>query len=208
MMAMNTSTTSTVRFTKKRKEPTCLKKSVSFLPSVLVYRTLHINDFTDEEIEKTWYGADEMATIVNECVKTIASMDNNQGISSEQSFRGLEVRTPEAQKKRTAHRFCAIDAVLGEQEAQWQNEENDIQKIRQIYLAYSKLSEAEAYRFGLQDAKEAMSIYQEGELCSLERRTKRRSSSDRRCIRSQTQVSSVMTLAQQMQYHSPIGRAA
>ena len=206
MMAMNTSTTSTVRFTKKRKEPTCLKKSVSFLPSVLVYRTLHINDFTNEEIEKTWYGADEMATIVNECVKTIASMDNNPGISSEQTFRGLEVRTPEAQKKRTAHRFSAIDAVLEEQEGQWQNGENDVQKIQQIYLAYSKLSEAEAYRFGLNDAKEAMSIYQEDE--SLERRTKRRSSSDRRCVRPPTQVSSVMTLAQQMQFHSPIGRAA
>ncbi len=185
-----------------------MKQSVSFLPSVLVYQTLHINDFTNEEIENTWYDADEMADIVNKCVNMIASRDS---MSSDDCFRGLEVRTPEAQKKRTTHRFCAIDDVLGEQDSQWQNEENDIQKIRQCYMAYSKVSEAEAYRMGLQDAKEAMNIYQEGESCSLclePRRTKRHPSSDRRCVRPHSQISSVRTLSQQMQFHSPIGRAA
>ena len=195
---MNTSTTPTTRFTKKRKEPTSMKKSVSFLPSVLVYRTLHINDYTDEEVEKTWYDGDEMADIVNKCVEIIASLDN---MSSEDCFRGLEVRTPEAQKKRTTHRFCAIDTVLGEQESQWQNQEDDIQKIRQCYMAYSKVSEAEAYRVGLLDAEEAMTIYQEGDSCALclePKRRKRLSSSDRRCV----------TLSHQMKLHSPIGRAA
>jgi hypothetical protein len=149
------------------------KKSVAFLPNVLMYRTTHINNFTDEEIHNTWYNDREMRAIVSDCVKTISLMNGKDEpfTSSTLHLRGLECRTPEGQKKRASHRFCAIDAVLEKQEVQWECTENDTNKIRAHYMPYSKPSHDEAHRIGLEDAKEAMIIYREADSCSLESST-------------------------------------
>ena len=205
-----------MRFTKKRKEPTSLdsrrrrKKSVTFSPSVLMYRTMHIKNFTDEEIDNTWYNAEEMKSIVNECVKIIAFMDSTGAPSSSECFRGLEFRTPQGQKKRTTHRFCAIDAVLREQDAQWEYEENDINQIRASYRAYSKPSRAEALRIGLEDAKEAMKIYQEGEYCSLVRNSSTqtpKSVCHKNFHVSPQAAAKIAVFLSHLQYHSSKGRA-
>ena len=223
MQAIANKMNSPVRFTKKRKEPTSPvreeKKSVRFLPNVLVYRTKHINDFTDEEVDNTWYNADEMSAIVNDCVTIISSIDEReQPVKSTQCIRGLEFRTQKGQKRRAQHRFCAFDAVLGEQDAQWEYGEHDDNKIRIRYTVYSKPSRAEALRTGLEDAKEAMNIYREGETCSLIVSSSTKTTPSivtafqgmkvRRKfpVTPQTPVKSVRTLSLR-QYHSPVERA-
>eukprot|EP00535_Pseudo-nitzschia_heimii_P004238 CAMPEP_0197188456 /NCGR_PEP_ID=MMETSP1423-20130617/17827_1 /TAXON_ID=476441 /ORGANISM="Pseudo-nitzschia heimii, Strain UNC1101" /LENGTH=213 /DNA_ID=CAMNT_0042640291 /DNA_START=12 /DNA_END=653 /DNA_ORIENTATION=- len=145
------------------------KNSVMFAPTVLIYRTMHINDFTDEEINDCWYSDRENKAIVSDCVKIISSMNGSgKRLSSSIScFRGLECRTPQGQKRRASHRFCAFDAVLDEQDTQWDSPENDITKIRDGYRVYSKPSHVEALRIGLEDEKEAMIIYDEGDSCTL-----------------------------------------
>lgn len=145
-------------------------KSVAFSPNVLVYRTTHINDFTDEEIQNAWYNDKEMRDIVSECVDMISSKKTDE---EQFCMRGLECRTPQGQKRRTSNRFCTIDAVLEEQEAQWECDEYDVERIRTISRQYTKPSQAEALQFGLEDEKEAMAIHREGESCSLERKRPR-----------------------------------
>jgi len=146
------------------------KKSVKFSPNVFVYRTKHINDFTDEEIHNTWYNDREMRAIVSDCVNIISTMKGKYDsfTSSTDCFRGLEYRTPQGQKTRASNRFCAIDAVLEEQDIQWECKENDTDKISNNYMLYSKPSQAEAHRIGLEDEKEAMITYREGNSCCLE----------------------------------------
>eukprot|EP00531_Pseudo-nitzschia_arenysensis_P011498 CAMPEP_0116128036 /NCGR_PEP_ID=MMETSP0329-20121206/7149_1 /TAXON_ID=697910 /ORGANISM="Pseudo-nitzschia arenysensis, Strain B593" /LENGTH=217 /DNA_ID=CAMNT_0003622155 /DNA_START=75 /DNA_END=728 /DNA_ORIENTATION=+ len=212
----------TIRLTKKRKEPTSSaqqKKSVSFLPSVLMYRTLHINDYTDEEIDNTWYNGEEMQTIVDNCVRIISSIDEENPANNTQCIRGLEFRAPSGSKRRATHRFCAFDAVLGEQDAQWEYGDNDSNKIRIRYRVYSKPSQAEAFRIGLEDAKQAMAVYREGETCSLLTSTTKktptidcfnRTSSKLQprmfLVTPQTPVKNVRSLSH-LQYHSPVERA-
>merc|ERR1712157_174890 len=107
---------------------------------------------------------------VSDCVETIKSIkDDREGLSSsELCFRGLECRTPQGQKRRATLRFCSFDAVLDEQDAQWNDTENDTERIRDAYMAYSKPSHAKALHIGLEDEKEAKTIYREGDSCSLE----------------------------------------
>jgi len=150
------------------------KRFVTFQPNVLMYRTTHINNFTDEEIHNTWYNDREMRDIVADCVKTISLMKGKgESLSSYAALclRGLECRTPEGQKTRASHRFCAFDAVFEEQHEQWECGENDTNKIRSHYRLYSKPSHEEAHRIGLEDAEEAAIIYREGDSCSLESST-------------------------------------
>lgn len=212
----------TIRLTKKRKEPTSSgqqKKSVSFLPCVLMYRTLHINNYSDVEIDNTWYNAEEMQAIVDDCVTIISSIGEEEPANNAQCIRGLEFRTPSGQKRRATHRFCAFDAVLGEQDAQWEYGENDSNKIRIRYRVYSKPSQAEALRIGLEDAKEAIAVYREGETCSLLASTTTKTPTIACFKRSdfkfqprkflvtpQTPVKNVRNTSH-LQYHSPVERA-
>lgn len=152
-----------------RQESQQREKSVKFLPNVLVYRTTHINDFTEDEIRNTWYNDREMKVIVSECVKIIASMKGQEEpyVSTTHCLRGLECVTPEGQKRRSSIRFCAIDAVLEEQDAQWERGEKDANRISDNYSIYSKPSQTQASLIGLEDEKEALNIYREGDSCSL-----------------------------------------
>lgn len=152
------------------------KKSVTFQPNVLMYRTMHINNFTDKEIHNTWYNDREMRDIVADSVKTISLMNGKGGSFSSSTtttlcLRGLECRTPEGQKRRASNRFCAFDAVFEEQDEQWEGGENDMNKIRSHYRLYSKSSHEEAHGIGLEDAEEATIIYRESDSCSLESST-------------------------------------
>eukprot|EP00537_Pseudo-nitzschia_pungens_P014207 CAMPEP_0172397874 /NCGR_PEP_ID=MMETSP1061-20121228/33395_1 /TAXON_ID=37318 /ORGANISM="Pseudo-nitzschia pungens, Strain cf. pungens" /LENGTH=197 /DNA_ID=CAMNT_0013130205 /DNA_START=208 /DNA_END=801 /DNA_ORIENTATION=- len=139
-----------------------MKKSVSFQSSALMYRTKHLNDYTEEEIRKTWYSPDELTGIILNCMETItAATSDVPSISSSQCLRGLEYRFPEGEKKRMANKFTAIDSVLDEQNIQWECEQNDVEKIRTRYSMRSIPCHEEASRIGLEDEKEAMVIYLE-----------------------------------------------
>eukprot|EP00536_Pseudo-nitzschia_multiseries_P001535 jgi/Psemu1/300813/fgenesh1_kg.19_\ len=138
------------------------KKSVSFLPNALMYRTKHINNYTQEEIQRTWYDAKELTDIALNCMEIVtAAKSEAPVIPSSQCLRGLEYRFPEGQKKRMANKFRAIDTVLDEQSVQWECEQNDVEKIRTRYSMHSIPCHAESARMGLEDEKEAMIIYQE-----------------------------------------------
>ena len=128
------------------------KNSVTFLLRVLMYRTIHINNFTDEEIHNTWYNDWETIDIVSDCVKTISLMKGKgeSFTSSTLYLRGLECQTPEGKIRRV-------------QDEQWEYVENDMNKIRNLYRLYSKPSHEEAHRIGLEDAEEAVIIYREGD---------------------------------------------
>ena len=150
----------------KRKEITMQReKSVVFRPDVYIYRTIHINDYTDEEIRSTWYNDREMDNIVSECVEIISSSKRPESPSN--CLRGLECRTKEGQRRRASTRFCAIDAVLDEQDIQWEKEERNPDKIRSNYMTHTRKCQKKAFRMGLEDEKEAMAIHRESESSSI-----------------------------------------
>merc|ERR1712078_607703 len=96
------------------------------------------NDYTDEEIRSTWYNDREMDNIVSECVEKISSSKRPESPSN--CLRGLECRTKEGQRRRASTRFCAIDAVLDEQDIQWEKKERNPENKIKLHDTHKKMS--------------------------------------------------------------------
>lgn len=69
------------------------KRHITWHTSVAVRETLHINDFTDEEYEKTWFKREDFTRIKAALAKTVRKVAANQPIDPEtETARGLEYR--------------------------------------------------------------------------------------------------------------------
>eukprot|EP00534_Pseudo-nitzschia_fraudulenta_P007733 CAMPEP_0201142596 /NCGR_PEP_ID=MMETSP0851-20130426/4247_1 /ASSEMBLY_ACC=CAM_ASM_000631 /TAXON_ID=183588 /ORGANISM="Pseudo-nitzschia fraudulenta, Strain WWA7" /LENGTH=214 /DNA_ID=CAMNT_0047416313 /DNA_START=77 /DNA_END=721 /DNA_ORIENTATION=+ len=145
--------------TKRRKDS---KKSVGFHPNVLVFNTKHLNDYTDDEIQRCWYDGREMSAIASDCLDIVSSIqENGHFISSPHYLRGLECRSRLGSAKRAENKFCGVDSVLEAQESQWESRQHDKDKIRNNYRVYSAPCHAEARRIGLEDEMHAMIVHHE-----------------------------------------------
>ena len=116
------------------------KKSVSFNSSVRVKKTIHINNYTEQEIANTWWSREEeqqireVASIVADMMSAGKQIDENKI-----SRRGLEGRTMEAQERRLDQRIAVWDAVL---DAQAENFEAGIVDDEMIAM----VSRAQSYK--------------------------------------------------------------
>jgi hypothetical protein len=139
------------------------RNSVCFLPDVLVYQTMHINQYTKEETRNTWYDDEESTALISDCMLIITCVNGKKPLvsSTQCAFRGLEYRTPEGQRSRMRNKYRALDAILDEQDLQEVNDKNDVDEYREIYRTYSEPCHAAAHHMGLEDERLAMIIYQE-----------------------------------------------
>jgi hypothetical protein len=117
------------------------KRSITFSPFATVYNVLHVNDYTDEEIVCARYDAGELETIKKtDVISTLSMMKGGLQIPDENPWyccRGLESLTREGSTRRRANREKAWNAVLDEQDLQW---EKDICEPQAISNAYAELS--------------------------------------------------------------------
>ncbi|KAL3914407.1 MAG: hypothetical protein SGILL_006114 [Bacillariaceae sp.] len=67
--------------------------------------------------------------------------------------RGLEHKVPRGNKARMRNRYQAMDAVLDEQDRQWENERKDPEYIAQIYRQSSAHCQMNAYLIAKKDAE-------------------------------------------------------
>mmetsp|Transcript_6503 Transcript_6503/g.11207 ORF Transcript_6503/g.11207 Transcript_6503/m.11207 type:complete len:237 (-) Transcript_6503:80-790(-) len=138
------------------------QKSVSFAPQVKVFPIRHINDFTPYEVETIWYRERELKDIKADCLTTARLVFEQRPLDEDtQCFRGLEYRTPDGHKKRVANKHSALDAVLDEQERQWDSDQDDAQDIADVYSEISRPCATAAHHAGLEDEAQAMLVYHE-----------------------------------------------
>jgi hypothetical protein len=138
-------------------------RSVSFAPNVKVYSIPHINSLTETDVETIWYNDSDLKVIKVECLETALMVVEGRTLDfTTQCFRGLEYRTPEGHRRRLRNKLRSRDAVLDEQERQWDNcEDDDVDSIAVVYNEVSHSCALTAHRIGLDDEMEAMYIYQE-----------------------------------------------
>jgi hypothetical protein len=118
------------------------KRSITFSPHATIYDVLHIDDYSDEDIACTWYDANELEMIKKTDVINTLSMMNKGGLQIPEDnpwycCRGLESFTREGSARKRANRANGWDAVLDEQDLQWDGGICDPQAIAN---AYSELS--------------------------------------------------------------------
>lgn len=104
------------------------KKSVAFNEVVHVQTTIHINDYTPEEVHDCWYNADEFMVIKANVRFAVSLLE--QGVfptttddEEREGFcrRAVECRTKANATRRRQLKMSAWLAVLEEQELQYEN---------------------------------------------------------------------------------------
>jgi hypothetical protein len=108
----------------------------------------HLDEMPESEIKATWYTAEEYGEIKAAYQLTIFMMEAGEELKSdEHTSRGLEYRTQEGAWARYENKRDAYNAVLDEQDRQWQRDVDDHEEISRIYLQHSsKCAEAAASR--------------------------------------------------------------
>lgn len=122
-----------------------------------VFEIPNLDSMPDEEIASTWYESREYTEIKSAYQLTIFMMEAGEVLNSEEhTSRGLEYRTQEGAWARYENKRDAYNAVLDEQDRQWQSDKDDHDEISRIYLLHStKCAEAARGR-ARQDEADAM----------------------------------------------------
>ncbi|GKY96551.1 hypothetical protein MPSEU_000614700 [Mayamaea pseudoterrestris] len=120
-----------------------------------VYPITHLDDIPEEEVNATWYDGNEYAEIKQSYQLTIFMMEAGEQLNLEEhTSRGLEYRTQEGAWARYENKRDAYNAVLDEQDRQWQEDQDDDEKISIIYLEHSsKCAKAAADRAKADEAE-------------------------------------------------------
>jgi hypothetical protein len=104
----------------------------------MVHEIPSMKDFAPEESQVLWWDAEDYDGIMNQCEVTVAKMENGESINDKNySAAGLESWTKEGFQKRERHKEGAIDIVLDEQFAQWDDGADDEDSIAELYRARS-----------------------------------------------------------------------
>ena len=134
----------------------CKTKKVSFCETVRMKRTLHINDYTQREIEATWYSKADMEPIRREILQTVQLMESGRTADIDDVIycqRGLEFRTEQGARLRQRNKDLSREAVLDEQDFQECSGYSDIEAIASVYVHSTYQCQVAAHILGLTDAK-------------------------------------------------------
>ena len=131
-------------------------RSTTFSPYSTMHNVLHINDYSDKEIACTRYDANELEMIKKTDVIKTLSMMNKGGLQIPQDnpwycCHGLESFTREGSARKRANRTNAWDAVLDEQDLQWDEGVCDPQAIANAYSGLSRDCQDAAVMNAIQD---------------------------------------------------------
>ena len=121
-----------------------IKKSITFSEAVKVKKTIHINNYTDDEIDACWYSNEECQRIRSDVKYAIQLVNNGllEQDTEQYSRRGVECKTRENQLRRKQLRMAAWFAVFEEQEYQYDEQHVDELDVEYISHAYKTASSA------------------------------------------------------------------
>ena len=119
---------------------------------------------TEEDIEQIWYSHYDYDDIKASFEYTVFMMDAGEAKTvenDEHTTRGLEMRTEEGAWARFEHKRDAYNAVLDEQDRQWNDGLDDPELISQCCLEVSRSAAKGALERGLSDEKASNEINKE-----------------------------------------------
>ena len=117
------------------------RQSVTFSKTVKAKSTLHYKDYTEEEIEATWYSRSEVQAIRLDVKVAAQEVDRRQSKDGEGNdadveiccARGLEAKTKRGYETKFRRRNSVVNLVLQEQERQQVMDDYDPEYIALLY---------------------------------------------------------------------------
>lgn len=125
------------------------KRSVKFSYVVAGRNLLHINDFSDAELEACWYAHADFRVFKKEILEIAKMID--QGLQVE-CARGIEFYTVEGKTQRRNCRLDASIALFLEQERQDEKGCFDEEKLALSYREYTESCQSKAHTIGIADS--------------------------------------------------------
>ena len=133
---------------------TAATKGVRFSPNVLVRKTTHLNEYSEQEISQCWYSTDEYAKIRRECWYQIEALNSGKTLDGRRyCSRGLEGHTTDGSFIKTRNRKAAIDIVLF---AQYEEGSYDEDNIAVLYRQMTAGCQGFAIMVGQRDQRAAI----------------------------------------------------
>jgi hypothetical protein len=137
------------------------RRGVSFNPDVYVQETLHINDFSEEEICNAYWAKSDYPMMKKNMAITVRQLElgTYSGDSDQQCLRGLEHRQRKGSQLRKLNKMSGLCSVLDEQERQRIHGEENDEKIAKIYYGANMHCRMAACKLALSDQEEAMGLH-------------------------------------------------
>eukprot|EP00526_Cylindrotheca_closterium_P019735 CAMPEP_0113624898 /NCGR_PEP_ID=MMETSP0017_2-20120614/12849_1 /TAXON_ID=2856 /ORGANISM="Cylindrotheca closterium" /LENGTH=232 /DNA_ID=CAMNT_0000534971 /DNA_START=58 /DNA_END=756 /DNA_ORIENTATION=+ /assembly_acc=CAM_ASM_000147 len=147
-------------------------KRVQFASHAYCQYTISRYEITLEEALKTWIFADEKAKMMSNYSLTAERMKSGKKAKKNSSYRGLECfHESDADELRETIKSC-VDAVLDEQEKQWDKDSTNWRKYAKVSKKTSKASVKLALKRAKEDEREAKKAYRRMETPASERNSR------------------------------------
>lgn len=132
------------------------RRSVDFLDESN-FEVLEFDMYEVHERDSVWYTRDEYDIIKARNSLIIKMMKTGTfEESDEHSFRGLEHKLKEGFKKRRTHKFSALNAVLEEQDKQYNKSTSDQEIIAKAYREVTLAAKEDAFENACRDAENSL----------------------------------------------------
>ena len=126
---------------------------VSFGP-LQIQDTLHVEDYTQEEIDLCWYQREEYRSMTAQSIEMLKQMEAGMEPDAWDSYRGLETWT-DSGKRLLEDDIChSIDVVLDEQDRQWDEDIIDEDIMAEMYHEATESSTQLAFNLAMIDELE------------------------------------------------------
>ncbi|KAI2514276.1 hypothetical protein MHU86_169 [Fragilaria crotonensis] len=132
------------------------RKRVRFFPVVTARETLHVNDYSEDEVAMVWYTPDDFALMRKDRKETLALINSGKysGDDAHRCARGLEWASRSGASERRRNKRSGWLAVLEEQAIQKMVDNFDSQTIAMAYATATRHCLEAAYEMAVVDALE------------------------------------------------------
>jgi len=129
-----------------------VSRSVHWASQCEVFEIIHINDMEDEEVFSCWYHEEDYSMIKKRIRVSVLLMEAGRAVESpEHTDRGIECRTADGARERYRNRRKTVNAVLDEQDSQWDNNVKDDDRLAKVSMGHSGKSRVSAMVRARQD---------------------------------------------------------
>lgn len=160
------------------------RKQVRFDWFPNVSETISRKDYSEKELKRSYYTNEDLQKMEQRRTKILLRMEASKSPRSNMTYRGLEYLTTRGERKLDISIARCVDAVLNEQDRQWNEGIDDFERLALVSQQVTLLCADEALRIAVQDEVDARIAWEQvsGIVSDDEKSTvsRRRSSSKRR----------------------------
>lgn len=120
-----------------------------------------LQDYTEKEHHKCWYSPEDKLKNEHRRFKVLVRMEEGKACKPNMTYRGLDYLTTRGEILLDQTISACVDAVMDEQEQQWENGIDDYDKIAEISSNATIQAKQNALQVALQDEQDAKLAYLE-----------------------------------------------